>query len=63
MQLPDQVLGARERQAATVASRNALIVDPEAQIEQEQLERPWAEDEKRILMDKFLQYPKVRPWQ
>ena len=28
-------------------------------MEQEQLERPWAEDEKKTFMDKFLQFPKV----
>lgn len=41
-------------------SGNARVLDAAAELQQEQLERPWATEEKRIFMDKFLLYPKVR---
>lgn len=40
-------------------SRNALVEDPVAALEAERETAAWTAAERRIFLDKFLQFPKV----
>lgn len=50
---------ARERAARRFASRNALVEDPVAALQAERETAAWTPAERRIFLDKFLQFPKV----
>ena len=53
------MLDPHERKWSRFVSSNGLVQDAAAELEAEELVRPWGADEKRIFMDKFLQFPKV----
>lgn len=50
----------RERAARRFVSRNALVEDPVAALAAERETAAWTPAERRIFLDKFLQFPKVR---
>lgn len=58
-QLPAEILDDYERKRSIFDTANSLVPDPVAQVEKERLIEPWTDEEKRIFMEKFLQYPKV----
>jgi hypothetical protein len=51
---------ARERAARRFVCRNALVPDPVAALEAERQTAAWTPAERRVFLDKFLQFPKVR---
>lgn len=60
LEIPDQIVDEAARKAECFPSENGRVEDPVALLEEEDSQRPWTPEEKRIFMDKFLAYPKVR---
>lgn len=58
--LPGQLMDPLDVRWRTFLSENALVADPEAELAGDWLGKNWSQDEKRIFMDKYLQFPKVR---
>jgi hypothetical protein len=58
--LPGQLMDHMDARWSTFLSDNALVADPEAELAGDWLGKNWSQEEKRIFMDKYLQYPKVR---
>lgn len=59
---PTMLVSAWEREGMRYVDRNARVLDPVVDIEAEACIRVWTADEKRMFMDKFLQFPKVGCW-
>lgn len=57
--LPGQFMDHHDARWSTFLSDNALVADPEAELAGDWLGKNWSQEEKRIFMDKYLQYPKV----
>ncbi|GIL77746.1 hypothetical protein Vretifemale_7240, partial [Volvox reticuliferus] len=56
--LPDMVLDPWERRWRAYDNRNGLVQDPVRELEEERMIKSWAEEERTLFMDKFLQHPK-----
>ena len=59
MQVEPQLLDPHDRKWSRFVTTNGLVTDAAAELEEEELVRPWSAEEKRIFMDKFLLFPKV----
>ena len=60
-QVPNQIQDVLKIAHARFPSTNGLVPDPVALLAEEERERPWSEEEKRIFKDRFMQSPKARP--
>ncbi|KAK9815578.1 hypothetical protein WJX72_006161 [[Myrmecia] bisecta] len=58
VQIPPLILDARERDQRRFITTNCRVPDPVAVLKEEAASRPWSTEEKRIFMDRFLQFPK-----
>lgn len=59
LQLDDQILDPDAQRWSCFVSTNGLVLNPAAELEEEEQVRPWSEDEKKIFFDKFMAHPKV----
>ncbi len=58
-QCPAMHLDGRQRAAQVFLSRNALVEDPVGALQAERDIAAWTPAERRVFLDKFLQFPKV----
>ena len=59
VQVDSQMLDPSDLKWSRFVSTNGRVADAAAELEEEELVRPWSPEEKRIFNDKFLLYPKV----
>jgi hypothetical protein len=57
--LPTQLVDPLDARWRTFLSDTSLVADPEAEVQGDWLGKNWSQEEKRVFMEKFLQYPKV----